>query len=259
MASEFRISVDLSPLISAAQQAVDEQVLPLVNQAVRAIAQTTQTRWMEAVARAKLWDGERSAYMESIQMQMTGPFSALVWSDYKYAEEIEEGRPARDLKRMLNTSPKVRATKDGRRYLVIPFRHNTPGNESHAAAMPQHIYDEAKELKPSKIVGQMRRQSGLGAMDVKTRTHLTVNQNVYQWGARLKTPEKRYSNMYRFDAKTPGGGRYSTYMTFRTMMEGSNGWIVPAQPGMHIAQQVAEEMRPLAEAAFTEAVKRTLG
>ena len=42
-------------------------------------------------------------------------------------------------------------------------------------------------------------------------------------------------------------------------MEGSSGWIVPAQPGLHLAQQVAEEMQPLADAAFSEAIKRDLG
>lgn len=38
-------------------------------------------------------------------------FEALVWADYKYAEEIEQGRLPKDLKRMLNTSLKVRTSR----------------------------------------------------------------------------------------------------------------------------------------------------
>ena len=265
--AEFKISVDLSPLLDAAHSAVNERVLPLLNQAVRAVAQQAQTRWMEAVYRAKLWDGEKTAYMDSIQMQMTGPFSALVWSDYKYASEIESGRAPRDLKRMLNTSLKVRVSKNGSRYLYIPFRHSTPGNTAHGPDMPQHVYDLARNLTPSRVTGQTTRLSGTGAYDIKTRKRLTVPQSTYSWGGRLpagsmgpnqKGKTDRFANMYKFDTTTPGGSKSSAYMTFRTMSEKSSGWIAPAQPGLHLAQTVASELQPLAEHAFTEAVKRSL-
>jgi hypothetical protein len=88
----------------------------------------------------KVSTGEKEPYMASIAMQMTRPFSAVVSTDYKYADEIETGRPAKDLKQMLNTSPKVRRTKDGRRFLVIPMRHNTPGNGALAPSMPKAVY-----------------------------------------------------------------------------------------------------------------------
>lgn len=277
--AEFKISVDLSG-IAGAGNIINQQVFPLLSQAVRAVAQQTAINWQEAVQRAKLWSGEKDAYSGSIQMKMTGPFSALVWSDYKYAEEIETGRPPRDLKVMLNTSLKVRTTKTGKRYLFIPFRHNTPGNDALAPAMPPDVYAMAKEMAPSSIVGQKQRLSGTDAYDMQTRQRLTVPQNVYKWGDRLdvmtptrqfnatfggaagKISEKmmgRYQGMYRFNTTTPGGAQHSTYLTFRTMAEGSPGWIVPAQPGLYLAKKTADEMQPLAEEAFGEAVKRTLG
>lgn len=265
--SSFPISVDLSFILPAVQQAVDEKVLPHLSQSVRAVAQVVQTNWMNAVYQARLWQGEKTAYMESIQVQMTGPFSALVWSDYRLAEEIETGRPARDLKRMLDTSQKVRATKDGRRFLVIPFRHNTPGNEAHGPAMPTQIYEQARQLAPSSVTGKTTRMSGLVASDTKTKKRLTVPQNTYQWGQKLpgailgpnqKGKTDRFSGMYRFNTSS-GGGKSSKFLTFRVMMEGSQGWIVPPQPGLHLAQKVASDMQPLAETAFQEAMKRDLG
>lgn len=266
--AEFKISVDLSGVTSAAA-IVNQQVLPLLSQAVRVIAQQTAIDWQEAVQRAKLWSGEKDAYSSSIQMKMTGPFSALVWSDYRYAEEIETGRPPRDLKAMLNTSLKVRTSKKGKRYLFIPFRHNTSGNDALAPAMPPDVYALAKDMTPSSIVGQTQRLSGTGAYDIKTQQRLTVPQNVYQWGSslpaglvpKLKNSHKTdpYAGMYRFNTTAPGGSRSSTYLTFRTMVEGSPGWIVPAQPGLYLAKKVADEMQPVAEEAFGEAIKRTFG
>lgn len=263
--AEFRISIDLDVVLDAATAAVNEEVLPRLAQAVRAIAQQAQVRWMEAVYRAKLWEGEKTAYMESIHIQSDGPFSAVVYSDYRYAEEIELGRPARDLKAMLNTSLKVRTAKDGTRYLYIPFRHSTPGHDAIGTSMPSHVYEMASKLKSSSVTGQTTRVSGTGAYDMRSRKQLTVNRNVYQWGGRLpagmmgpnpKGKTDHFAGMYRFNTSTPGGSKSSSFMTFRTMSEKSSGWIAPAQPGLHLAENIANEIAPLAERAFTEAVKR---
>lgn len=277
--AEFKISVDLSGIASAGA-IVNQQVLPLLSQAVRVVAQQTAINWQEAVQRAKLWSGEKDAYSASIEMKMTGPFSALVWSDYKNAEEIETGRPPRDLKKMLGTSLKVRVSKKGRRYLIIPFRHSTPGNDALGPAMPPSVYEMAKDMAPSSITGQGTRLSGTGAYGITSRQRLTVPKNVYNWGDRLdvmtwtrkynatfggaagKISEKtmgRYQGMYRFNTTTPGGSQSSTYLTFRVMSEGSPGWIVPAQPGLYLAKKTSDDMQPIATEAFGEAVKRTLG
>jgi hypothetical protein len=258
--AEFRISVDLRS-IPAAGQYVMARALPLLRQAVTAVAQQTRANWMEAVQRAKLWSGEKDAYAGSIKWEMTGELEALVWTDYKYAEEIENGRPAKDLKTMLNTSLKVRTSKKGKRYLIIPMRHGTPG--SNANPMPQGVYAIASQLSPSRIVGQGTRPSGTGAFDFKTRQPIQVPRNIYAWGGRLVGAaaaggNKNHERMYRFDTTTPGGKRYSSYLTFRTMMEGSPGWIIGPRPGLHIVRTVVDEMKPLAEKAFEAAIERSL-
>jgi hypothetical protein len=280
--AEFKISVTL-PSVMNARPEISGKLLPLVSQAVNVIAQQTVIDWQKAVYRAKLWSGEKDPYIQSIQMRMTGAFSAIVWSDYKYAEEIETGRPPRDLKQMLNTSTKVRRTKDGRRFLVIPFQHNTPGNDALAPAMPTSVYELASQMASSSIVGQSKRPSGevtsispMGMRVLKkqtpfmsntaTKSAFLISQNKYQWGGKLpgfalanKDQESKYGNMYRFDTKTPGGKSHSTFLTFRIMIEGSQGWIIPASPGLYLAKKVSEEMQPLAEMAFAEAMKKTLG
>jgi hypothetical protein len=281
--AEFRISVDLSAVMNAVP-IITRQVFPLVNQTVRAIAQQTQANWMESVYKAKLWSGEKDAYAKSISWEMTGDFSAVVQSDYKNADDIETGRPPYDLKQMLNTSPKVRRTKDGRRFMIIPFRQNTPGNDALTSSMPADVYAAGSALDASKIVAQSKRASGevtsihskYGTQalkkqtpflsNIKTRGPMLVNKNIYKWGGKLDTSnmpglssaeKKKYNGMVRMTGATPGGGRYSQFMTFRIMMEGSSGWIIPAKPGLYLAKKVADEMQPLAEKVLNEAVAQS--
>lgn len=244
----YSISMDMGALMEISN-GINAQLFPLVNQAVNGIAQATASRWIESVQRAKLWSGEKDAYAKTITYRMTGAFSAVVESDYRYAADIENGRPARDLKQMLNTSMKVRTTSKGTRYLIIPFRHN-------ADTVPP----AAKALSMSTIVGHTRRLSGTGAYSIKTQAPATVRQRKYNWGDRLAGSQftKNQQGMVRMNTATRPGVKSSSYLTFRVMSEKSKGWIIPAQPGQHIAQGVQQDMQPVAEAFLAEAIKRTI-
>lgn len=265
--AEFRVSIDLSGVIQAAGNVINEQVLPLLGQAVRGVSAQLAVNWQEAVMRAKLWSGERDKYAASITWRMTGPFAGVVESDYQYDEDIENGRPAYDLKKMLDTSQKTRTTKSGKKYLIIPFRHNVPGADG-GQAMPQMIYTQAYALAPSKVTGQTTRPAMMLPGKSGQRQVTRVNQNQYSWGGRLPAglaPKKKsfhttdiYASMVRFDTTTPGGSRYSSHMTFRVMMEGSPKWILPAKAGLHLAATAAQNMVPLADKVFTEALNRSI-
>lgn len=242
---------------SVAAQIIDESVMPLLYQAVRAIGQQLQMSWAEGVYAAKLWSDEKDEYAKSIQIREDGPLKLTVYSDYKYAEDIENGRPARDLKKMLTTSRKTRSGKGGSVYLIIPFRHNTPGYSAHAAPMPIDVYKMAKDMAPSQITALTTRKSASGH---------TVPQRVYKWGGRLAAgmaPKAQshhktdlYAGMVRMETSA-GGGKSSSYLTFRVMSSKSKGWIVPPQPGQKIAETAVNELRPKAEAAVQEAVRLT--
>ena len=256
----YRISLNMGSLMELSA-GINAALFPLVSQAVNGIAQATASRWIESVQRAKLWSGEKDAYAKTITWKMTGDFSAVVESDYRYASDIESGRPPRDLKAMLNTSMKVRTTSKGTRYLVIPFRHNTPGNDAHAPAMSPGVYAQAKMLSLSTITGHGRRLSGTGASSLLTKSAATVRQRQYNWGDRLTGAgiPKNQQGMVRMNTATGEGKKSSAFLTFRVMSENSKGWIIKAQPGLHLARDVQQEMQPVADAFLAEAVKRTLG
>lgn len=288
MSLNYRISFNLGNHLEFSA-GINKQVLPLLHQAVRAVAQQTAANWQESVVKAKLWSGEKDAYAQSIKWAMTGDFTAVVETDYRHAEAIENGRPPRDLKKMLDTSHKVRRTTDGRRFLVIPMRHNTPGNNALAPSMPDSIYNLASAMAPSHVIATGKRLSGeVTHLSPKTGMHAateqtpflsnpktkraaTVAARKYAWGGKLTADAlkaaginpasaKRYQGMVKMDTSTPGGSKSSAYMTFRIMMDSQTGkWIIPAKPGLHLAKRVVEDMQPKANAAFAAAVKKSLG
>lgn len=281
--ADVRIQLDLSGLLNATS-AISAKILPLVSQAVGAIAQQGQYQWKESVKQARLWSGEKSPYMNSITWKMTGDFSAEVTSDYGMAAEIETGRPAKDLKKMLDTSQKVRRTKDGRRFMVIPMRHNTPGNDALAPAMPDAVYAMAEQMTKSQVVSSTEQRpsgeitnlspgSGMRpaakqtpfASNPATKKAFMVPRHQYKWGDRLDTSgiagltakqHKNMQGMVRMNTSS-GGQKSSAFMTFRVMIEGSTGWIIAPRPGLHLVDKTATALQPMAEAALAEAVKRT--
>lgn len=277
--STYSVSVDISRIIDANEYLRDE-LLANVGDAVRMVADKVQEEWQHAVDTAPgIWIRERREYAASIQLRMVTPTSAEIWTEYRYAEEIETGRPAKDLKRMLDTSPKVRETKDGRRYLIIPFRHNV--SELKSAGM----YRQAHGLDPSMVTKNFARPARIPFSDISSpmiremrtthsrkhynflmsererygRSQFLIPAREYKWGknGRLMGDDvpKNMQGLVRMDTTAGGKVRNSAYLTFRNMMEGSPGWIIPPRPGLHILSDVAGNAQTKLEFAIGEAVK----
>lgn len=267
MTSQLSVKIDLSDLL-AGSPILTAGLFANLSAAVQSVIETGEERWKRAALKAPLWDGERRAYAASISSRMTGPYSGEIVSDYKYVQDIESGRPPYDLKRMLDTSMKVRVSKKGRRYLIIPFRHNVPGADALARPMPAAVYGQARRLAPSAITGHYARRSGTGAWDMKTKEPARVRARRYVWGGRLPAglaPKLQahhkadpYAGMVRFKAETGAGGRSSTYLTFRIMAEGQPGWVIPARPGLWIARAVATSLDRTAAQDFSAAISADL-
>lgn len=258
--SGFSIKIDLGSVMQAGG-VVTQSILPRVHEAIGALAAQAQKNWADAVMKAPgIWSEERKAYASSIKWEYVGDFHARVTTSFDKAAEIEHGRPARDLKVMLNTSMKVRASSKGKRYLIIPMQKNSPDSGALAPSMPDSVYQIASQLAPSRVTGMGRRVSGTGAWDTGTKAPATVPQRAYSWGDRLDGPDvpRNYKGMVRFDSSGIGAKR-STYLTFRVMSEDSKGWIVPAKPGLNLVQNVVSGLNPVAEKVIAEAVKRDLG
>jgi len=286
----FRVGVQLDGLEAIAGMPFDKGVLPTLAYAVESLAQAAHARWRDFANGAPLPNGRvlrnrTGEYLRSILVRQTGDFAAEVYSELPYAYAIEYGSPARDMKKMLDSSLKVRLTKDGRRYLIIPIRHDHPnsvmGNNLPVAV---HRWLLREDFAPSSVTSEFQRVSQTGAYHwrdginpitgtmAKKGDRVFVKGWRYQWGSRLSAgdlagmgfgPETKTSKRLRglVNFRNPGGsggGAHSQLLTFRVMMQGSSGWIMPAREGMYPARSTADEIRPEAETLFRAAVQHDI-
>ena len=270
--SHYTLSVSV-PIPAGAP--IDAETFSTLAGAVAKCAHTVHQQWLAYAQGAPLPNGQTigirsGTYHRSILIEQTGPFAFRIFSDLAYADAIERGMPARDLKKMLDSSLKVRRSKDGKRYLIIPFRWGTPGTVGFGQnVMPQDVHDffTPPGVARSHVTGMGSRVSGTGAFDLKTRQPLLTPQASYQWGARLTAKylatkgiggqaAKRLAGMVNMrQPGGKGGGAHSQYLTFRVMTEDSPGWKAPAIPGKYPAKTVADQIRPIAEQAFKKAME----
>jgi len=234
---------------------LNEEIKARLSRAVGETVKQVTENWINAIKHAPLSPYDKDNYVKSLQQQTLSPYAAEVFTDYRLAGEIEQGRPQRDLKKALNTSNKVRISHSkkhpGQKYLIIPFRHNTPGNNKHASAMPPEIYAKAKALEKSRVLSMGMRPSQQAQASAGGYLYTPyVAQAKYQWGGRLEAglaPKLKehhttdiYAGMTRFNTSS-GKQKSSQYLTFRIMGEWqTNKWLIPEQPGLKLAEQATE-------------------
>lgn len=236
MTSTVVIQVDLAGV----GKKITAELEQIVDKAVGDLAVQAAKNWAAAIFATGLTDDEKNEYAKTLRIERIEPAHYAVVADYDKAGQIERGRPARDLKRMLLTSAKTRTSRHGKRYLIIPFRHNTPGNDAHAAAMPQAIYALASRLESSLVTGHRIDSGG-----VKRSTYLWPKEGRLPAGLapKLQPHHKTdaFAGMRRFNTSA-GKNSSSQYLMFRVMHQDSNGWVVKAKPGLHIAEGVASQL-----------------
>lgn len=259
--TEFRIGVDLSGMIPP-NAAFDAQHFPMLQEAVRAMAEAGRARWLAYANGAPLPSGNsvpgyhRKGYAASISLRQIGDFEAEIISDYRGAEAIDQGEPARDLKRMLDTSNKVGTFRDGRRYLIIPFRWTAPGNTRFTGGSNEMRHDVRHWWKgKTRSVAREGHETEWGSRFTKKAAQ--------GLGLDTDTPgkDRNQVGMHAFRSPKARGGAASNarFMTFRTMHSGSDGWIVPEKPALHVTETIAEQIREDAEGVFREAAAADLG
>jgi hypothetical protein len=278
----FSIAVDLSSLMPA-NSALNRDAFPSLALAVQMVIDKAEETWKGFASGAPLPNGKsigiRSGqYLRSINQRKSGDFSGEVYSELAYADTIERGSPARDMKEVLNSSLKVRVSqKSGKRYLIIPFRHNTGDAMSGGARMPDAVQAWWQSKVASFVKSQHERpvHSDINetilpwriVSDVRTRGILMTPARRYTWGTRLGSADlqalgasaeqtKRMAGMVNFRRPgQTGGAAHSQFITFRTMSEGSPGWRQKARDGLYPARTTADIYRPVAEDLFRAAVE----
>lgn len=226
-------------------------VLPNTAQAVQASTAMIQQSWVDKTK--TVFDRPTGTYAKAIQEGLFYPYNGnplagSVINNAPHASHIEDGTKPHDLKKALLTSQKVKISKKGKRYLIIPFRHGTPSRGSHEGGigikratmqtMPQSVYAQAKNLAVSRRI-----KTGSGGYRYIWGERLT-NRQVKAAGAdiRLKPEHKTnpYEGMVKMRRHPTAAGHQ--YMTFRIMHEDSTGWYHPGTPPLKLADKTTREM-----------------
>lgn len=196
-----------------------------------------QAAWIEAADAAQAPD----AYVQGLQGRgsliypLNGDdLAAEVRNLAAQARRMEDGMPAYHLPSVMHwPTPKSRRGKHGY-YLIIPFRHGTPGAQAGSSQMSRRVYAVARQLQPGQRLTAGPLRGGAvhapGMQPYAPRNPLNVR------------PGQRASLQEGLQ-RTPGT-RGSTYGTFRTMKPTSPGWNMPARPGLHLIPQVVRDMTP---------------
>jgi hypothetical protein len=232
--------------------------MPYTAAAVRAAAEMVQQAWIAAADAVPAH--QRAAYIggltapESVVYPVGGdPLQATVVNVAPEARGVEEGRPAVHLPTAINwaQSRAARRSRNGRYYLIIPFSHAAARSRSQvgqirAAArrsmMPWAVYHRARRLQP----GERLPANTPGMQPYVPRYARNVRPG-YQHAP-------RQAGMIR----TPGPGRGSAYLTFRTMTQNAPGWWLPPQPGLHLARQVEQATAAQVQTLLAEGARRDI-
>jgi hypothetical protein len=254
---EFRIEIDLRSILPDLGTLDDLASLPHLQDAIREVAEHGRRRWQAYASGAPLPGGQevrrrhQKPYAASIGVRQIGEFEAEIFTDYRFAPNIEHGEDPVDLKKALYTSRKVRISR-GRRYLIIPFTWRTAAEGADLGKNDMEpTLTEWWRTRGWRRVGEAGGSAfrGIEARQLYSSSDLTIpgkarNQLRMQATA---NPGARGQKITRGNLHT------TTFKTFRTMMEGSPGWVIPAKPPVPVAATVEQEIRDEAEQVFREA------
>lgn len=209
---------------------------------------------------------QRNQYADNIVTSdiLDMPGSGLIIRDILSLKRIgqmtENGYPAWDMKPMLLGGPKVRFSKKGKRYNIIPFRHGAGSNTQHFRQMPQDIHAAAKELRAAtNILG--RRVGGEHLVGTEKKYPALVHRFVTSTG-RVGSYQRKngnYEGMIRSEASY-GKTAQSRFLTFRVVSEVSDNdsWWHPGRPPQPHIEWVKNYCEPKIKALLLDAAKMDL-
>lgn len=232
---------------------------PNLGRAVEQATALVQRNWLAAASGAEVSYRGRSfainrrsgAYARSISDGMeyplgSDPLAGRVSATAEHADAIEKGTPPHDMKPTLLSGPRARVSREGVRYVIIPFRHNVPGASATGKPMPKEVYRAAKTLAMSQVTGKRPDVNARGE-PVERATYKWGGQasvHPFGWRSRIAPQGHEYTHKVSiYEGMVRMGPKgHSTYMTFRVASENSdpNSWWSPGVEPKPVSEAVAE-------------------
>ena len=222
----------------------------------------------DPMVRLNKTDYANSIHLESGPQEETP--SVLITSTDPQAEVIEKGGQEIDLHLVLPYAPKARLSKNGHKYLRIPFRHATsePGSQGQrfqvirpagSNVLPKAVH-AAMQTKRRYLVTGTRQETSINP------PHRQVTRFLYVKGpGRMKSDELQALGLDPTDVSTKrliglvrtGVQRHSGYLTFRTLsaLPPAEGWRIRPYEAQHLTEAVKTELLAISKDFFDESIK----
>jgi hypothetical protein len=269
----FSIAIDIAPFqaIFDALTDIDKGNSGALSTLMRDMGDLVIAEWHQ---QATLALKNPSGYIQQIdtapQYPDENPLHVRIENHHKAAVFLEFGTEPFDLKIMLETSSKVKVSKEGKKYIRIPFGH------SKASLVSYGLGNQAAELTASRkqipSVGDPRRTAWgdrlkAGGIGMRSKT-FTVTGDLAKGGKNaLNTTgagtrkiqytwkSSPFENLVRMEDKF---GQTSGFSTFRTISEksDSDSWIHSGIKASHIAERTTEIVRPVLIQGLGEALQK---
>ncbi len=220
--------------------------LPYTQEAVKAGTELVQRTWINYISGHRVTYSGGSFivrvvtgdYLRSVIQGVSYPalgdkLTGEVTSLSPHGRIVEEGVKPFDMKQTHLSGPKVKVSKDGSKYITVPFRHQVPGQTALADAMPRQVYEQAKRMAISRRNNILRK---------------FFTGRSYSWGDRLPREyggekEKPHWTTGRYTGMVKMTGRpHTSYLTFRRLSEKSKpeAWQHPGVDPRPVTQAVVE-------------------
>ena len=236
---------DLDSILDEIEK-MEKGSLPYTQEAVKAGTELVQRTWIDYISgHTVTYSGGifvvrvvTGDYLRSIVNGLSYPalgdkLTGEVASLSPHGRIVEEGVKPFDMKQTHLSGSKVKVSKDGSKYITVPFRHQTPGSGVLANAMPKQTYEQAKRLAVSRRNNILKKWwSGRS----------------YAWGDRMPREmggqkEKPHWTTGRFTGMIKMTGKpHTSYLTFRRLSEKSKpeAWQHPGVEARPVTQAVVE-------------------
>lgn len=204
----------------------------------------------------------RELFVENLFLNQRDPKDWALVLDRK-AAWIEDGTVPRNMRPDFLKSRKAKMSKDGKKYIRIPFNHTKGGALTPAQArLSQTVRDELRNRNMDQTDGK-KRSKLVGNFDILNKP-ISTNRVPIGTGPKGQVAQgvtgipilKGVQVKQKFKAKT--GTTSIRAMTFRTVSEGSNpgAWMHPGNEATGILDETAEWAQKEAEQYVERMIKK---
>lgn len=257
-----------------------EQIDVVRSEVVQVTADQLEATWkIEAGNNLKNADG----YKQAIHQRQVNETHIVVYNNHEAVWFLELGTVSFDMKRMLDTAKNVKVSKDGNRYIRIPFEGKV--KDFIAAGVNEKDLNRMKGTKFVTIKTEGRERNIITAYGSRLKTDAGGRQQKFfsvlnaprdKFPRADNRPNMGFTNYvtpfksattvnYTWTASKYQGaikmtdfqGKTSGMKTFRTISDASdpNSWIHPGIQASHIAEKSYQTVLPMFSSQMAQAIK----